>query len=69
MLGLALCHGRELNNTGLCTFLAYMQGRAILGLGDRFFKGVNMKLKIVALAISVEKIIFTIFFDASQLSY
>jgi len=54
MLGLALCHGRDLNNTGLYTFLAYVQGRAILGHSDRFFKGVNMKLKIVALAISME---------------
>ena len=27
-----------------------------------YFKGVHMKLKIVALAISVEKLIFTIFF-------
>jgi len=33
------------------------------------FKGVHMKLKIVALAISVEWLIFTIFFDVSQLSY
>jgi len=28
-----------------------------------------MKLKIVALAISVEKVIFTNFYDISQLSY
>jgi len=28
-----------------------------------------MKLKIVALAISVDKLIFTNFFDVSQLSY
>ena len=28
-----------------------------------------MKLKIVALAMSVEKLIFMIFFDVSQLSY
>jgi len=30
---------------------------------------VHMKLKVVALAISVEYLIFTIFFDVSQLSY
>ena len=33
------------------------------------FKGVYMKLKIVALAISVEQLIFTIFFDVLLLSY
>ena len=33
------------------------------------FKGVHMKLKVVALAISVEYLISTIFSDASQLSY
>ena len=54
-----------------------MHGRAIYGHDDCFllivlfinFKGVHMKLKIVALAISVEKLIFTIFFNVSQLSY
>ena len=33
------------------------------------FKGVPMKLKIVALAISVEKLILTIFFDVLLLCY
>ena len=54
------------------------RGRPSAALGARFFaysaliigfKGVPMKLKIVALAISVEKLIFTIFIDVSQLSY
>ena len=53
-----------------------MHGRPIYGHDDRFLliacincKGVHMKLKIVALAISVDKLIFTNFFDVSQLSY
>ena len=33
------------------------------------FKGVHMKLKIVARAISVKKLIITIFFDVLLLSY
>ena len=28
--------GREVNNTGIHTFLAYMHGRPIYGLDDRF---------------------------------
>ena len=56
------CCGRELNNTGIRTFLVYVHCRAILDQGTRFFaystliihfKGVLMKLKIVALAISI----------------
>ena len=50
-----------------------MHGRPIYGRDDHFllninFKGVHMKLKIVALAISVEKHILMIFFDVSQFS-
>ena len=63
---------------GLRTFLAYMHGRPIYSHENRFllysalninFKGVHMKLKIVALAISVEKIIFAIFCEVLMLSY
>ena len=54
-----------------------MHGRPIYGHDNCFlllapninFKGVHMKLKIVALAISMEKLIFMIFSDVSQLSY
>ena len=64
------CRVRELNNTGMLTFLAHVHGRAILDQGARFFaynlliiefKGILVKLKNVALAISVEYLIVKIF--------
>ena len=60
---LALCRGREVNTTGIRTFLVRKRGRPNVALALVFFaysvliidfKGVPMKLKIVALAISVE---------------
>jgi len=53
-------------------------GRPSVALGARFFtfstpiigfKGVHVKLKILALASFVELLIFMIFFNVSQLSY
>ena len=63
-----------MNTTGICSFFMRKHGRPSVALALVFllialiigFKGVSMKLKIVALAISVEKLIFTISFDVSQ---
>ena len=66
------CHESGLHINGMHTFLAH------LDQGNRFFtyisliiefKGILMKLKNVALAISVEKRIFIVFVDVSQLGY
>jgi len=63
---------------GIHTFLVRKHCRPSVALGPRFiaysvliidFKGVLKKLKIVALAISVEKRIITIFFNVLLLSY
>ena len=63
---LTLCRGREVNSTGIRSFFMRKRGRPsvalALGLRSVFdysaliinFEGVHMKLKIVALAISVE---------------
>ena len=57
------CHVRELNNTGMRTFLAHIHGRAGLDQGAQFFayislviefKGIVMKLKNVSHTISME---------------
>ena len=54
---------RELNITGMRTFLAHFHSKAVLDQGTRVFaynllviefKGILLNLKIVALAISVE---------------
>ena len=71
---LALCSDLTVNTHGLHTFFMHKHGRPsiALALGMRSFfaysaliidfKGIPMKLKIIALAISVELLIFTIFF-------
>ena len=72
------CQISTLYNNGICTFLVHKRGRPSVALGARFFaysaliinfKGVLMKLKIVALEIFVEQLIFRIFCDVLLLSY
>ena len=62
---LALCRDLTVNTHGLRTFFMRKHGSPSIAIAYSAliidFKGVPMKLKIVALAMSKEKLIFTIF--------
>ena len=72
------CRISSLHKHGICASFVHQCSRPSNARGARFlaysvlninFKGVFMKLKLVALAISEEQIIFTIFSDVLLLSY
>ena len=67
----AACRIKSLNNTGICTFLAHLYGRTSEAHGDHSFannllsikfKGILMKLKNVACAMSMDQLILQFFY-------